>query len=136
MSGSRSKRLARLDARGVDRRLVEWAGEFGGGKHANLGYPSRNILDRLGEPRGGNGRIACAERTPADHVESLVRKMETNGMAREAAILRCEYFRPQISMPHRMDLMRSAGHGMSRETYGRGLELAFEYVGLNLSLKP
>ena len=128
-----------MDARALDRRLVRWASEYGGGRYADLGYSSTNILARVVEMGGfvptATGKASCAERTPADEIEAIVRGMETVWMASEAAVLRCDYFRPGISIEHRLSLLRSAGCAIGKSTYYRQLETAREYVALKLAEK-
>ena len=128
-----------MDTRALDRRLVEWADAYGGGKYADLGFSPTNILARVVEMGGhipnATARIACAEKTPADEVEAIVRGMDMVWMAQEAAVLRCDYFRPGISIEHRLALLRSAGMVMGKSTYYRNLDLAREYVGLKLTEK-
>jgi hypothetical protein len=127
-----------VDVRALDRRLDEWASEYGGGRSENLGFSPTTILARVvemgGFVPGGSGRIASAERTPADEVEALVRHMEAGSLYDEAKVLRCHYFRPDLAMTHRLDALRSMGLAMSERTYYRRLDAAREVVWIRLWL--
>jgi hypothetical protein len=110
-----------MHANELDRRLREWGAEYGGGKYDNLGFPASNILARVvemgGFVPGSNGRLVSRERTPADEVERVVRKMEQGAMYELAQVVRCDYFRPGIAMTHRLELLRRIGLPMSERTY-------------------
>ncbi len=116
----------------LDRRLREWGSEFGGGKYADLGFPAANILARVVEMGGHvpntSRRLVSKERTPADQIELIVRRMESGAFYELAQVLRCDFFRPGIAMTHRLDALRAVGQAMSERTYYERLAEAKEVV--------
>lgn len=118
-------------------RLVEWADEYGGGRYEDLGYPARNTLHKVIEMGGyvpnAAGRIRCAERTPADEVDAIVRQLAVEHW-REMQVLRVDYFRPNIAMETRLALLGRVGCGMGRTSYFERLRQAKELVSEALAL--
>lgn len=128
-----------IDSIELERRLLGWAQEYGGGRYANVGWQGINLLQTLVEHKGfvpnSRGYVPVPIRSAADEVESIVRDMEDGDMRRYAKVLRCDYFLPNLSVDERLQKMRRAGFGMSRASYYAVLDGAKMYLRGELSAK-
>jgi hypothetical protein len=128
-----------LDKNELERRLVGWASEYGGGRYENLGYASRNILQTLIEHGGfvpdARGFTRTPIRNAADEVEQAVRAMEDGGMFKPGRVLRCEYFMPNSAEDARLRNLRVIGLPMSRAGYYIYLGQAKAYISGALSAR-
>lgn len=123
----------------LERRLLGWAHEYGGGKYANVGWQGVNLLQTLIDHKGfvpsSRGYVPVAIRTASDEVESIVRRMEDSDMRKQAKVLRCDYFHPNITVDARLKHMRKEGFGLSRTSYYAALEGAKLYMRGELSAR-
>jgi len=123
----------------LEERLKEWAMEYGGGKYDNLGFQSRNILQRLIEHGGfvpDSGGFRPTEiRTRADEVEKAVNRMEQAGWRISGAVLRLDYFCPKMAMPRRLEVLRAGGFHVARSNYYFRLHEARAFVAGMLAAK-
>lgn len=110
-----------IDKTELEGRLKAWADEYGGGKYENVGWHSRNLLQTLVEHQGfvpsARGYIPVPIRSAADEVEQAVREMEAGDWYRQARVLRCDYFLPNLPVEVRLKNMRQIGLPMSRAGY-------------------
>ena len=116
----------------VDSRLKDWAREYGGGRYVALGFSTgEHVLAKLiqfgGFLPGSSGPKGMTALTAADEVERVVKRL-ASGWPDHARVLRCDYFRPDMAMPARLDLLRSAGTKLGRAGYYTKLESAKLYV--------
>jgi len=109
----------------LEARLVAWAKEYGEGNGPGIGWSGQNLLQTLIDHKGfvpnSRGYVPVPIQTGADEVESIVRGMEASGWFRHVRALRCDYYRPNIGIDQRLQMMRRIGLGMSRTGY-------YEYV--------
>lgn len=116
----------------LERRLENWAKEYGGGRYEHVGWNSRNMLATLIEHEGfvpdARGYIPVAIQTQADEIECAVRAMEASGMFKPGRVLRCEYFMPNSAEEVKLQNLRALGLGMSRSGYYNYLAQAKAYV--------
>jgi hypothetical protein len=128
-----------IDSIELERRLLGWAQEYGGGKYANVGWQGINLLQTLIDHQGfvpnSRGYIPVPIRSAADEVETIVCSMEAGDMVRYAKVLRCDYFLPNLSVDERLKRMRRVGFGMSRASYYAVLDGAKMYLRGELSAK-
>lgn len=104
----------------LDRRLTEWAKEYGGRDHGN-GWPGRNFLATLIEHRGfvpnSRGYIPVPVATQADDVEKAVVCMERISLFKPGRVVRCEYFMLRAPFESKIQNLRAIGLPMSRAGY-------------------
>lgn len=116
----------------VESRLRDWAREYGGGSVVKLGFQTgEHILARLiefgGFLPGSSAPPGGAGTTAADDVERVVKRLAV-GWPHHARVLRCDYFRPDMAMPARLELLRRMGTKLGRAGYYTKLESAKLYV--------
>lgn len=115
----------------LDARLKEWAKEYGGSRYENIGFRSRNLLQRLIEHGGfvpdSGGFRPVPIRTAADEVETIVLRMERAWFA-NGRVLRCEFYAPNMAMEARLEVLRQIGLPMSRTGYYDKLDAAKMFV--------
>jgi hypothetical protein len=121
-----------MDKKGLERRLIDWAMEYGGGRYENIGYASRNILQTLMEHEGfvpsAGGYRSIPINTPADEIETAVRMMEATGYLRPGRVIRCEYFLPNAAMEVKLSNLERIGVAIKRPTYYDYLSIAKAFV--------
>lgn len=121
-----------LDKNELERRLVGWASEYGGGRYENLGYASRNLLQTLIEHGGfvpdARGFARAPVRNAADEVEIAVRAMETGGMFKPGRVIRCEYFMGDSALDAKIKALRRIGLPMSAEGFQTYLNESKDYL--------
>lgn len=104
----------------LERRLQEWAREYGGKDHGN-GWPGRNFLATLVEHEGfvpnSRGYVPVPIRTAADEIERAVMDMERQGFFKPGRVLRCEFFMLRSPFEAKMQNLREIGLPMSRAGY-------------------
>jgi hypothetical protein len=118
----------------LERRLKEWADEYGGGRYDNIGWPASSSISVLmtyygRAPQGLNQPPILG--TAADQIETIVQTLnkQTGGRAC-AAILRTEYWMRSAALEHKLERLRvKDGVRVSERDYGRLLVAAREYVG-------
>lgn len=101
----------------LERRLLEWAKEYGGRDPGN-GWPGRNFLATLIEHEGfvpnSRGYVPVPIRTAADEIEQAVMGMEAGGFFKPGRVLRCEYFMQRSPIEAKLQNLRAIGLPMSR----------------------
>lgn len=128
--------VARITEAVLEARLQQWAKEYGGGKYVTLGWSTgEHILARLvtfgGYLPNSSAPRSCLQMTEADEVEQAVKRL-AKGWPAHARVLRCDYFAPNMAMENRLNMLRRAGHKMSRAAYYTKLESAKLYVAGHL----
>lgn len=116
----------------VEARLKEWAKEYGGGRYEHLGFGGgEHVLAKLikfgGFLPGASAPSSVACMTSADEVERVVKRLAA-GWPDHARVLRVDFFRPDMAMPARLDLLRRAGTKLGRAGYYAKLESAKLFV--------
>jgi hypothetical protein len=113
----------------LEERLRDWAREYSG--PITVGRPGPHILARLiefgGFLPGSSSPRNQVMRTEADEIEDIVRRME-RGYPWNAAILRYDYFHPDMAMESRLGFLRADGVEISRTNYFERLNLAKHFV--------
>lgn len=121
-----------IDKTELERRLEAWAGEYGGGRYADLGFGNRHVLKTLIEHGGfmpeSGGYQRAPIRTAADEVEMAVREMESGGMFKAGRVVRCEYFMADAPEEEKLRNLRTLGLPMSRAGYYNFLAQAKAFI--------
>lgn len=115
----------------LEMRLLEWADEYRRSGRDDLGWSSRNMLATLIEHRGfvPDSQVAkrIAVRTPADEVDEAVHALKSHD-ARAYHAIRAEYLFERFPLTERLDIVRKAGHNMSRQRYYEAVVVARAFV--------
>ena len=116
----------------LERRLREWASEYMGGRHEDIGWPGKSSLATAIKyhgpaPQGLNPRSTLD--TDADEVEAAVQALEQQRDGyRAGRVLRAEYWMPSAADVSRLQLLERIGLRMSRATYYQQLRIARVHV--------
>lgn len=127
--------VTRRAASALEARLMDWAKEWGGGKHRieSAGHSwLASMMKWRGRPPSGLGQVQAD--TPADQVQEAVEALEDQRNGRiPAYVLRAEYF---SSAPKSEKLVRLARIGMRMDepTFSRHLRIAKVHVAAWLKL--
>lgn len=118
----------------LERRLEEWAGEYGGSRYENIGWPGASALASAmkycGRSPEGLAQTPYRQKTPADDVEESVRALEAQiGGYMPARVIRLEYTARSLPIEQKIWRMaRIGGAGMTRVRYYQHLRLARVHV--------
>ena len=116
----------------LERRLTNWAQEYGGGRYEHVGWHSRSVLAALIEHKGeipnSRGYIPIPTQTQADEVECVVRRMAPAGLYRAECVLRCEYFMYHSAEESKLCSLRAIGMPLGRSAYYSELARAKAFV--------
>lgn len=117
----------------LERRLDEWAAEFGGSRYENIGWPNASplamMIDYHGRSPDGLGQQTRRQRTPADDVEEAVRALERqNGGFTPARIVCLEYTARSLPIEQKLIRMSRIGSRMNASRYYQHLYLARVHV--------
>lgn len=123
----------------LERRLLEWTGEYSGGRYENLGYPSRSWLATAIKYRGrapeGMSAQVVQIGTPADEVETGVVALERSKDGyKPGRVLRAEYWMTRAPEEQKLQALRAMGLPMSREGFYIHLRLAKFHIAAWLRL--
>lgn len=117
----------------LERRLIEWAEEYGGGRYDNIGWPGTSTLSVMmtyhgRAPQGLQQRTVIG--TAADEIELIVREMAKQpGGRTRAAILRTEYWMKSAALEHKLERLRVKDHvRITGEDYSRIMVAARDFV--------
>jgi hypothetical protein len=122
----------------LERRLGEWASEYAGARHENIGWSDQSPIHTLmiyhgRKPQGLNPRSIIG--TAADAVEDAVRQLETMREGwKPGRVVRCEYWMRSAALEHKLDRLRAIGLGMTERAYYHHLKVAKVYVAGALGL--
>jgi hypothetical protein len=118
----------------LERRLIEWADEYGGGRYDHIGWPGSSSVAVLmtyhgRAPQGLHQRAIIG--TAADQVEDIVRSLAKQTGGRTcAAILRTEYWMRSAALEHKLERLRiKDGIHVTENDYQRLMVAARDYVG-------
>ena len=115
----------------IERRLAEWAKEYGHGDRGN-GWQDRNLLATLIAHKGfvpdQRGYVPVATRTAADEVEKAVTTMARVGWIKPARVVRTEYFLAHLREEDRLREMAAIGLPVRRAQYHVYLDQAKAYI--------
>ncbi|WP_036114492.1 MULTISPECIES: hypothetical protein [Luteibacter] len=129
----------------LEARLTEWANEYGGGRHENIGWqgvsPLASVIKYHGRAPEGLNPARVVTNGAADEVEEAVRALgsQRSGVI-PAAVLRCEYNAREVGREVRIQRLarvgcRITGTGRGREArYCQHLRTAKVYVAGRLRL--
>lgn len=106
----------------VEERLKQWAREYAD-HWGSGGTMLSRLIDHKGFIPDARGYTPVPTNTPADEVERLVLAMRVEGMRREAAVLRSEYFDT-----HSPDSARFEYLHVSRAGYYTALAVGKAYI--------
>lgn len=117
----------------LERRLIEWSGEYAGGRYENIGWANRSWLATMiqyhGRAPDGLSREVIALGTPADEVEEAVHALELSADGyKPGRVLRAEYWMPKAPEEQKLQALRSLGLPMSRQGYYGYLKLGRFHV--------
>lgn len=118
----------------LERRLIEWADEYGGGRYDYIGWPASSSVAVLmtyhgRAPQGLQQGTVIG--TAADQVEDVVRELSRQIGGRAcAAILRTEYWMRSAALEHKQERLRNKDCVfVSDDDYARLMVAARDYVG-------
>jgi hypothetical protein len=122
----------------LERRLIEWGDEYGGGRYDYIGWPASSSVAVLmtyhgRAPQGLQQGTVIG--TAADQVEDIVRELSKQPGGRAcAAILRTEYWMRSAALEHKQERLRIKDHVyVSDDDYGRLMIVGRDYVGHGLA---
>lgn len=125
---------SKMDFSRIELVLVQWGKELGGKDQTGLDWPRQSVmqtvLDHHGFSPSKTSPKGKRDRTPTDDIEDIVREMENIGSTyyQAARALRCDYFRPDMAIDSRLDLLSDTGTPMGRSKYYSLVDLAKAYV--------
>lgn len=101
----------------LEARLVEWANEYGGGRHENIGWqgisPVASIVKYHGRAPQGLNPSRLYTNGSSDEVELAVRALaKQKSGSTPAAVLRCHYAPGDADRPVRMQRLKAVGHDL------------------------
>lgn len=117
----------------LERRLIEWADEYGGGRYDHIGWPGSSSVAVLmtyhGRAPQGLHQPAIIG-TAADQIEDIVRALAKQRGGRAcAAVLRTEYWMRSAALEHKLERLRiKDGVHVTATDYQRLMLAAREYV--------
>lgn len=113
----------------IEERLQDWAREYSG--PITIGRGGAHILARLiefgGFLPGSTAPRNQVARTAADEIEDYVRRLE-KAYPGNAAVLRYEYFHPDMAMENRLGFLRADGLEVTRTGYYERLNQAKHFI--------
>lgn len=124
-------------AEDLERRLVEWGKEYGGGRYefASGGLSPLYVMMKWhGRPPQGLGYTPT--NTAADEVHAAVKALAAQEQGwLPAEVLRCEYWLPGQPIDSKLQKLRRIGDNVGRTTYYKHLRRARQFVAESLNLR-
>lgn len=117
----------------LESRLSDWANEYGGRSHDDIGWPGISpmavIMKYHGRPPQGLNPRRIETNGPGDEVERAVRALQAQERGWTAAcVIRCEYFHPDLEKQRKLSSLRAIGVHVREVGYSQHLRIAKVHV--------